>query len=662
MASNKRNLFVIAFVIIISSSVSLGTVPSYEIYEGDFGLFRARNILTGVEDYSNFNASTLISTVMGTFPAYDGGKITILNGTYPINNEIILNRENVVLVGEGPGTILTTSGNNNVFRSSDINNVELGNFQIQATGPTRTSPLINLVNGSVYGLEMYLHDIDMVNTYHQANQTLGNDVGFAVGRNIIFGIFDDLNFDNLAYPIKVNPDVGFTNSNRFSDVMIQNYKVGVDMSDAVGDTRCNTFDNFVMHQQYPTGGSATGFIVKDMANFFTNNVMTKEPSAGAFTAYDFKSGTLDNAVMYGDIPSGATISDLGTNNSINYITVDLKYTQKIGTAEASSSDWVPYGVDFAGSPQTVVVTVDETDQNYTVQVRRRDTTAFQIKLYDEVGNVVTTDKTINWYAKYNIGDPEADNTFVDYIFNETSPGTWEVFIDVDGGDTAGLSAYSVWVDNVDPASVSYEENVLGTVDGPGFTPIGFQQGTLASGQVGDSFNAGNFQSSGDSAILGIGMVEVYEEGSIPGVTPLVDLDVPALLGTLTTQPGLGEGDFRAISVGLLNAVGDGFLDASGVFPEVVVIPFQWLEGDANRDGFVSADDYAAVQAYFGDTGDVGILGDANLDGVVSADDYASVQANFGSTAAFGATIPEPTTMGLLAMGGLALLKRKRGWQ
>ncbi len=82
-----------------------------------------------------------------------------------------------------------------------------------------------------------------------------------------------------------------------------------------------------------------------------------------------------------------------------------------------------------------------------------------------------------------------------------------------------------------------------------------------------------------------------------------------------------------------------------------------LEGDANRDGVVSAGDYASVQSNFGNTGEAGLLGDANLDGVVSAGDYASVQANFGNVAA--AIVPEPASMCLLSLGGLVALIRRR---
>ena len=79
---------------------------------------------------------------------------------------------------------------------------------------------------------------------------------------------------------------------------------------------------------------------------------------------------------------------------------------------------------------------------------------------------------------------------VHYTFNEPAPGTWEVYVEVTGADTAGLSAYSLWVNA--GAGVSYAENVLGTVDGT-FTPIGFSPATLSSGFILGQFNVGNFQ-------------------------------------------------------------------------------------------------------------------------------------------------------------------------
>ena len=246
---------------------------------------------------------------------------------------------------------------------------------------------------------------------------------------------------------------------------------------------------------------------------------------------------------------------------------------------------------------------------------------------------------------------------VHYIFKETQPGTWEVLVEV-SGDTAGLSAYEIWVDGVDSSTVSFTENTLGTVIGDNYSPVGFLSNTLLQGDVNGSFNAGNFQGCGENAIEGIGKESVYEEGSDPGATPLVDLDAKALLGILSTEAGLNEENFRVTTAGLLNYSGGGFVDANQLVPTLEVIPFALLPGDANGDGVVSAGDYASVQANFGNVGEPGLPGDANGDGVVSAGDYAAVQANFGNTASGMDTIPEPATFAAFIMGGLVLIRKK----
>ncbi len=105
---------------------------------------------------------------------------------------------------------------------------------------------------------------------------------------------------------------------------------------------------------------------------------------------------------------------------------------------------------------------------------------------------------------------------------------------------------------------------------------------------------------------------------------------------------------------------------------LTILELVMLLGDANHDGMVSADDYASIQIHFGDTGAPGILGDANWDGVVSADDFGAVGIGAGNCN-FGCVylvphVPEPTTLGVLLVGGLAMLRRcsaqvlKRKWK
>ncbi|HDZ22618.1 hypothetical protein LCGC14_0296090 [marine sediment metagenome] len=57
------------------------------------------------------------------------------------------------------------------------------------------------------------------------------------------------------------------------------------------------------------------------------------------------------------------------------------------------------------------------------------------------------------------------------------------------------------------------------------------------------------------------------------------------------------------------------------------------------------------------------FGDANADGLVDATDLALLRLDLGwSESAFGEPIPEPATMGLLALGALSLLARQRRYE
>ena len=80
-------------------------------------------------------------------------------------------------------------------------------------------------------------------------------------------------------------------------------------------------------------------------------------------------------------------------------------------------------------------------------------------------------------------------------------------------------------------------------------------------------------------------------------------------------------------------------------------------GDFNLDGFVNATDLAIMNPNFGLSGKNYPHGNANCDDLIDATDLAILGANFGF-AASTAFVPEPATLGLLALGGLALLKRR----
>lgn len=86
-----------------------------------------------------------------------------------------------------------------------------------------------------------------------------------------------------------------------------------------------------------------------------------------------------------------------------------------------------------------------------------------------------------------------------------------------------------------------------------------------------------------------------------------------------------------------------------------------VTGDLNGDLFVGIEDLDILLANWGDNVTPGSLidGDANNDGMVDDLDLAIVQANWGNGVAPGGVVPEPTSLALLGLGGLALMRRRR---
>jgi len=83
-------------------------------------------------------------------------------------------------------------------------------------------------------------------------------------------------------------------------------------------------------------------------------------------------------------------------------------------------------------------------------------------------------------------------------------------------------------------------------------------------------------------------------------------------------------------------------------------------GDTNNDGVVDAADYITVKRHMGQgVGSAGAsAGDFDLDGDVDWDDLQILIGAMGAGGNGGGTIPEPATLGLLALGALAVVRRR----
>jgi hypothetical protein len=145
-------------------------------------------------------------------------------------------------------------------------------------------------------------------------------------------------------------------------------------------------------------------------------------------------------------------------------------------------------------------------------------------------------------------------------------------------------------------------------------------------------------------------------------------------GTPTVGDFDGDGDIDADDIDVLCAnLGDVAFDVDGdgdadgddivyIIENLVV----WhngsegglgtIVGDFNFDGAVNGTDLSIMSAGFGTaTGYAG--GNANCDAVVNGTDLSILASSFGLSAT--AAIPEPTTLGLLTLTGMALLRRRK---
>jgi len=106
---------------------------------------------------------------------------------------------------------------------------------------------------------------------------------------------------------------------------------------------------------------------------------------------------------------------------------------------------------------------------------------------------------------------------------------------------------------------------------------------------------------------------------------------------------------------------DGTVEAADDDLDVILAAVGTWRGDTDMDGDVDETDYGSLLLSWQNTGKAWGNGDFDGDGDVDETDYGSLLLSWqnGVTGVAGGPIPEPVTLSLLSLGGLALLRRRR---
>ena len=319
--------------------------------------------------------------------------------------------------------------------------------------------------------------------------------------------------------------------------------------------------------------------------------------------------------------------------------------------DPANPDWLIYRDPFGTGP-----TEDASYYDQYAEVSPGDTLTLHVVVNFNTGDwtQISSYHSAFWYntaVVENYPTPNYDYSWMSQMANP-QPADYQAngYVQLYNYMYTG-SAQSVWEE---PASapfvlVSWDLQISATAPlGETTIPMRWRSYAIGGGQIGAHYI------EHDPAFT-IKVVQSYQPGDFDGDGDMDADDIDILCANMggdldpydLNSDGVVDEDDMVFHVETLieyDTDGDGTPDGVGTYL-----------GDFNLDGVVNATDLQLMKGTFGTTGVGYAGGNANCDTVVNATDLQILKGTFGSAAA---GVPEPLTMGLLAVGGAALLRRR----
>ena len=437
-----------------------------------------------------------------------------------------------------------------------------------------------------------------------------------------------------------------------------------------------------------------------MTRSSTQNILTAAlalslgmPALAAFDGFNVDSSTFDTQYLGSDIFDGNNFlgdwdldSNTGvlSNYSLNGTTLVINQTTNNSWVE-QDNDISPWEVGLDGS-YTVEISAKSTSGAFTLWTDDPAQRSIMQIAPSSTGtlndvDVFDTNSNADTFHTFRIAYDSQLDTYHYWRDDVALTGAAGIPAQANSGDTRliiGDCCSSIGGPGLTYEIASVRYDMTGAFSPGPFTGMELQIdstfGDATLNAVGGDFDVIGYWLSSDAGALSpadwnslddqnIGPGTGFEEFAVP-TTGLLTEGMLAGSETITAGSSLNLG--QAFDTTVFGQAADGDLtmnialaNGSVIEAAVVYAPATLIPGDVDGDGNADLSDFGIIAFNFGAAGTNHAHGDLTGEGDVNEDDFAQHAANPAASAPAVAPVPEPTSLVLIGLGGLALLRRRR---